>query len=805
MTHRTTPSGGALAALLIAAAVMLAAPGDADAVGMLIPTDQSLPPLAIKNHRVNINITDQAAVTRVEQEFINHTDRQLEATFIFPVPAGATVSDFALWINGVKTNGAVLERDKAREIYEGIVRRTQDPGLVEYMDGTLFQARIFPVPARGVQKVEIAFAQILDKSGSIRRLLYPLKTGRSSARLMEDFTIVADISSRSPIKTVYSPSHKLSVSRKSDHRVVASVEEMGADLERDFLLYMSTDDDDIGMTVLSFDDDGQGGDDGYYMMVLTPSIEVDEEKLPGKAVTFVVDTSGSMAGEKMEQARQALKYCVNKLRPKDRFNIVRFSTDVELLFGNPVEASADNVKRGLAFADNMEAAGGTAIDEALIEALKARVDPSLANMVIFMTDGRPTVGSTDINEIITHTKSANSNAARIFTFGVGFEVNTLLLDTIASDHNGQSDYIRPQEDIEVKVSALYNKIAYPVLTDIQIDVGEARVYDVYPRKMPDLFRGGQVVVLGRNRAALPATFKMTGRVGDKGVTMTFGEERGDAEGEAGSPTHDFIPKIWATRKVGYLLDEIRARGEVAELRDEVIRLARKYGLVTPYTSYLAVDDSELEQQQPPPISRRFEDGDRFVPEGAPLGGRDLGGGGGEGGGRGSSVARDPAPRNSGGLRAPAKAMEPSADEAFDAPVMRGSADKTAKKADRERVLKEKDAFASSSGEQAVESSIATEDLKQADSQVDSGALRSRFVSGRLFLYSDGAWRQEGLGAPTVKIKYFSEAYFDLLKARPEVQRFVSLGRRIVLKVGGQIVEIGPDGEEKLSVEKIRKW
>mgnify|MGYP000350850303 CR=1 FL=1 len=756
-----------LALSLVAVAVVMAAsPNQASAIGMLIPSDQNLPPLAVKSHRVNIDITDQAAVTKIEQVFVNHTNRQLEATFYFPVPKGATVSDFSLWINGRKTKGAVLEKNKARQIYEGIVRRTEDPGLIEYMDGTVFQARIFPVPANGEQKLEIAFAQVLDKSGSIRRLLYPLKTGRKAARLMQDFTLVANIDSRAPIKTVYSPSHKIAVSRKSDHEVQVSFEENAADLERDFLLYMSTSDDDIGMTVLSFDEDGKNGEDGYFMMVLTPKIEVDEEKMPGKTVSFVVDTSGSMAGEKMEQARGALKYCINKLRPQDSFNVIRFSTDVESLFANPVEASKDNKRRGLEFADQLEAAGGTAIDEALAQAMRAKVGASAAHMVIFMTDGRPTVGSTDINEIVGNVKKGNQGGAKIFTFGVGFEVNTHLLDAIARDHHGAADYIRPSEDIEVKVSALYNKIAYPMMTDISIDYGGARVYDVYPRQMPDLFRGGQVVVMGRNRSALPSALKVSGQIGQRAVTMTFGEEDGDPLAEEGSKAHDFIPKIWATRKVGYLLEQIRIQGELSELRDEVIRLARKYGLVTPYTSYLAVDDSELENRppvdrRPPPRVRAQEfDGD-------------MGGGG-------------MAPRAE-----PAPAAKPG---------------RAANQARREKAMAKKDAFAADSGEEAVESSLGTERYKRADSADDAASVRTRYIDNRLFVYQGGIWRQDGVeGQASIKIKYLSEAYFSLLKARPELRAYLALGQRVVLKVGKKTVEVGPDGVDSLSEAKIRAW
>lgn len=750
--------------------------GEAHAIGLLIPTERSLPPLAIKSHRVTVDITDSAAVTKVEQVFVNNQNRPLEATFVFPVPAGATVSDFSLWINGRKTKGTVLERGKARGIYEGIVRRLRDPGLVEYMDGSLFQARIFPVPARGEQKVEISYASVMDQVGDMRRFLYPLKTGRSSAQLMEDFTIVVNVSSRAKLKAIYSPSHRIAVSRKSDHDATISVEETAADLERDFLLYMGTGDKDIGLSLMTYDRDGPGGEPGYFLMVLSPQIEARNGRESNKTLTFVVDTSGSMIGEKMEQARGALLTCLQQLRVGDRFNVIRFATDVESLFGRPMPASIDNVQRGIRFAKQMEAAGGTSIDEALTEALRTQGSArgSLPPYVIFMTDGRPTVGDTNISHIISHAKANNHSQTRLFTFGVGYDVNTTLLDRIASDNAGLADYIRPNEDIEVKVAALFNKIAYPALADLQVDYGPSGVYDVYPRQLPDLFRGGQVVAMGRTRRPLSSTLKLTGRIGAEHVQMEFHEDSGIG---GGSVAHDFVPKLWATRKVGYLLSEIRTKGEVPELKDEVVRLARKYGLVTPYTSYLAVDDSEFDQPlRPPPIVH--------VPRRARVSGG--GGGGGSYGSKGEATGASIRP-------APAPSMRPTRSYA--------------KKKARERVLRGRGGMSADSGRQAVETSLATEELKRAETEGESGSIGTRYVDGQLFVLKSGAWQQDGVHADrkALKIKYMSDAYFALLKARPDLRSRLSLGKNVTLKVGRKTVVIGSSGIEKLDAKTIARW
>ena len=754
------------------------------ALGLLLPQEPQLPPLAVKTHHVRIDVTDQASVTKVEQVFVNHTDRQLEATFYFPVPPGATVSDFALWINGKKTPGAVLDKDQARQTYEGIVRRTQDPGLVEYMDGTLFQARIFPVPARGEQRVEISFAQVLDQDGDVRRLVYPLKTGKQAARLLQDFSVEVHISSKAPLKAIYSPTHKVQARRDDDHHAIVGVEESGADLEKDFLLYMATGGDDVGLTLLTYDEDGKGGEEGYFMLVLAPKIALNEDEVPARAITFVVDTSGSMSGEKIEQAKAALIQCLGKLRPKDRFNVVRFSTDVEPLFSNPAPATPENVQRGLSFARGMEAAGGTAIDDALKTALSQKVEGDLSHLVMFMTDGRPTVGTTDVNQILEGVKGANASKARVFTFGVGFDLNTTLLDTLARDHRGTSDYVRPQEDIEVKVSAIYNKIAYPVMSDVKLDYGQAQVYDVYPRQMPDLFRGGQILLMGRSRDGAPERFKLSGALAGRNVQLDL-SEKDPIQGSKDKP-NDFIPKLWATRKVGYLLEEIRAHGEDPELKQEVIRLAKKYGLVTPYTSYLAVDDSEL---TPPPVVRPEP---RPVPWGPPVDPW-L-----EGDARGAAPAAEDRFFHGGGGGGAVGGKAGNAQPAAPSKVL--------ERRKQEEALGESESFKKDTGERAVETSIALDDLKAADVDGDAGGIRTRYVGNRLFVFQQGAWTQDGVtGAASVKVKAFSPAWFRLLEAHPELKPCLGLTGRVILKVGSKVVEVGAEGQEDLTLDQIKRW
>ena len=733
----------ALGALLLVLCVVLPVT-KAWSIGLLLPADESLPPLAIRSHHVTIDVTDAASVTRVEQVFVNHTNRPLEATFFFPVPAGSTVSDFSLWINGKKTKGAVLDEKEARATYQRIVQRTLDPGLVEYIDGKLFSAKIFPVPALGEQKVEIAFAAVLGQESGLRRLTYPLKTGRQTATLLDDFSIVVNLSSRAPLKAIYSPTHQVEVVRRSDHLARVGLEDAGVDLEQDFVLYVGTGEYDIGLSLLTYDGDGKGGEDSYFLAVLTPRFEQTEREHARKAVTFVIDTSGSMTGEKLEQARAALVASLRKLRPVDLFNVVRFSTDVESLFQAPTSATEANVARGLAFANRMEPMGGTAIHEALTAALSVSVPSDTPHYVIFVTDGRPTVGETDAAAILKNV-ARRVGAARVFSLGVGYDVNAVLLDELAAAHHGTSDYVVPGETIEVKVAALYDRIAFPAVTDVAIDFGTAAVYDIYPRRLPDLFRGGQLVVLGRARDGIPQRLRMTGRIGNGAVVVDFDEAERVDRAVAATAVHDFIPKLWATRKVGYLLSEIRGKGDILELKTEVVRLAKKYGLVTPFTSYLAVDDAEFQN----------------------------------------------APQANGGVRRRHIVYE------FDDEKLAGQFNKPSNRmaklkesAGRESVISDNANLAASSGKGAVDTSRETNRLRGASSGDASANLNTRWVDGKLFVREQGVWVEQGVDKQKArKIKVGSKEYFDLVEKKPALRHKLSMDAEVMFEDAGESYQV----------------
>ena len=579
--------------------ILLAAAAPAQARGLLIPAEKKYPPLAMLNHQVSITIDDQVAVTHVEQTFRNHTDRELEATYIFPVPKGASVRKFAMWVNGTKVEGELVEADKARQIYTNIVRRTQDPGLLEYLGNNLLRMRVYPIPPKGDQKVAITYTSVAQAENGLIEYVYPLKTNGKAAQTLEKFAIKVDLKSQHALTNLYSPSHAIAMTRPSDRRALITFEKDAVVLDRDFQLYYQAGGKDVGLTALTHRP--VAGQNGYFMLLLAPRAELSKTQQAPRDMVFVLDTSGSMRGKRMTQARNALKYCIEKLSPNDRFTILNFATTVNKYSESLLAASADQLAHARKWVDDLEATGGTAINDALQTALGLRpADDARTFSIVFFTDGRPTIGETNAEKILKNVQARNSATTRIFTFGVGDDVNATLLDQLADQSRALSTYVREGEDIEHKVSSLYAKISNPVLTNLKLAVGpDVKLLEVYPPQLPDLFHGTQLVVLGRYSGHGHAAVKLTGNVGKEAREfvheVAFPEKTPDQRA--------FVEDLWARRKVGYLLDQIRANGERKELVDEVVALAKRYGITTPYTSYLIVPDG------PVPVAKKTKGAD----------------------------------------------------------------------------------------------------------------------------------------------------------------------------------------------------
>jgi Ca-activated chloride channel family protein len=830
--------------VLVALMAALVCAGSAPAQGLLLPTDRSIAPLALVGHQVSVAIEDQVAETRVVQTFRNPTDRALEATYIFPVPQGANVHKFTMWMNGKEVHGELVEADKARSIYTDIVRRTQDPGLLEYMGNNLLKLRVFPVPAHGDQKVSLSYTSVAANDGGLIEYVYPLRGDGKNATAVENVSIEVTLKSQHPLQSIYSPSHAITVTRADDRHATAHLKGTAASGARDFQLYYTSGGEDVGLTTL-FQRPGKP-DDGHFLLLISPRAELARSKQVPRDIVFVLDTSGSMQGKRIEQARAALNYCIGNLHTHDRFGLIHFATVVTRYRDQLLPASQANLHQAKKWVAGLEAAGSTNIDEALAAALALRPnDPGRSFTVVFFTDGQPTVGECDPDRIVKNAMARNTAETRIFTFGVGDDVNAVLLDQLAEKTRSVSTYVREHEDIEAKVSSLYSKISRPVLTDLKLTVDPSvKVTEIYPPHLPDLFHGSQLVVLGRYHGHGPARVTLTGRVGQETREFTY---------EAAFPVktkHNdkaFVEALWARRKVGYLLDQVRVNGENKELVDEIVRLAKKHGITTPYTSYLVAPDvpASVVQGQgqsgtwhqagtdlkmtaqwqnglimpntpsstPNGASAQYEDGGYYAaPEALfysfakPT--------------ASATPAATSGMASSGSVAGPSVVTgAPSASAGVDnrglvkeQMILQGIASTdTAPVAPAAPAPSVPAPSAScavplpTAGREGVDLSLLVNDLR---TQTQVAQATAREVAGRTCRNLNGVWVDEGFTAKTktVKIKAQSDAYFRLLEKQQQLSEVFQLGNRVVwITPSGTALVIDPtEGQERLSDAEIEE-
>jgi Ca-activated chloride channel family protein len=575
----------------------VAAPG-LRADGFIVPNPRPgevIPPLTVKDHRVTVAIVNQVAKTSVDQVFVNNFDRDIEGTYIFPIPENASVSEFAMFIGGERVSGEILDSRKARRVYEDIVRRMRDPGLLEYLGRGMFQARVYPIPARGEKRIQISYTEVLKSDGNLVKYLYPLNTEKFSRDPLKEFSLSARIESQVPILNVYSPSHRVSVRKEGETKVSIGYEETNVKPDRDFVLYYSLSKDDIGLTFMNW----PGPDGSFFMLLASPRFAAAADGVIDKNLILVLDSSGSMRGNKIRQVKAAARYIVRNLGKYDQFSLLDFDDGVTPFSETLIPADREHVDKALSFIDAIEDSGGTNINDALTKGLKLMRPGARPNYILFLTDGQPTVGITETAEILKNIGRANESASRLFVFGVGDDVNTELLDRLASDERGISVYVGEAEDIEAAVSGFYEKVSSPLLADLRLTFKGIDVRSVYPQGLPDLFKGSQLVVVGKYEGDGPLTVVLKGRVGRQERRFVLeGRKLGHDE------SFNFLPRLWANRRIGYLLEEIRLRGQNPELVEEVRRLGLRYGIVTPYTSFLV---TERERRQLPAAAPEAQD------------------------------------------------------------------------------------------------------------------------------------------------------------------------------------------------------
>ena len=717
-------------------------------------------PLELKEVKIAAKISDQVSQTTLEQTFYNPSNRRVEGTYIFPIPENAEIESFQMEINGKMTKGEILNAKKAKEIYEKIVRESKDPALMEYSDKAIFKIRIFPIEPKKEKKIKIKYKELLKKDGRMNAYKFPLRAEKFLTNPVNQISLKISIDSENELKFIYSPSHKIDIEREGKKSALLSYKEKDILPENNFEILFSTHQDDessMGFDFITYKE--KGNETGYYAMLISPGNWRPDSLIP-KDVIFVLDSSGSMRVKKLDQAKAAINFCLKSLNTTDKFEIIRYSTETESLFGNLKSANKKNLNLAEDFIQNIEAGGGTAIEEALLEAIKTSTsknvkDSKRPRQIISITDGRPTIGETRTDKIIDRiikTHHSIKKNTRIFSFGIGTDINTKLLDLISQKTKASTEYVLPEESIELKISRFYSKVAQPVMTNISIkNESSVRLSEEYPKDLPDLFKGDQLVTLGRYKINQKneKNFRafMQGSIAGKQVKFNLNEKI--------NPNRDnaFIARLWATRKVGYLLEEIRLHGESEELKDTVAKLARKWGIVTPYTSYLILEDEES---------------------------------------RGVPIAR----QSIGNRKVTPKSNNITIQEAR---LIR-------RKIEAESFL----GFSKNeTGDSAVAASRASNELKSAN---QSGAFKdaykesqygntnhnfkqqaTRRIAGKTFFQNASGWidslASEKSYKEEIKIKFGSDSYFNLLYQRPENSKWLSVGTNLQIVIDEKLYNI----------------
>ncbi|HWE36813.1 MAG TPA: VIT domain-containing protein [Isosphaeraceae bacterium] len=577
--------------LALAVLAALGAIRPAAGQGIIIDRRPNMPlarTFEVREVAVDARVRDQVAEVRVSQTFHNPGSFPIDAEYLFPMPDEGAIQDFVLMVDGREQPGRLLPKDEARRIYEEIVRTKRDPALLEYMGRGAFRTSVFPIPGNSDRTVTLRYTQVLRRDKDVIEFAYPFGTQKFTAKPIRRLSLDVRIEGKDPIKSLYSPSHDATIRRDGDRRASISLVEHDVIPSRDFRLLYTLAEGSIGATLLSYRP--SEGDDGYFLLLASPEVRRDDVKPRPKTVVCVLDRSGSMAGKKIEQARNALQFVLDNLRDDDLFNIIAYDDRVETFkpeLQRLTKESHDDARR---FVDNIRPGGSTDIDAALKSALDMLRDDSRPSYVLFLTDGLPTAGETRETAIADDGRKANKVRARVFAFGVGYDVNARLLDRLSGGSGGTSEYVKPDEDIEAHVSRFYAKLTSPVLTDIKVELARTDVNSTYPRDIPDLFEGGQLIWVGRYRQSGPTTVRLSGKVGDDRRSFDFSADL--APSGRGS-NYEFVERLWAIRRVGFLIDQIDLHGQSRELVDELVRLSTRYGILTPYTSFLADENQNL--------------------------------------------------------------------------------------------------------------------------------------------------------------------------------------------------------------------
>jgi Ca-activated chloride channel family protein len=698
---------------------------------------------------VNVRIVGRVAQIEVEEWFRNQGGGLGEGDYLYPLPGEAVFSNYSLFQGDQELKGETMDAQQARAIYQEIVRKKRDPALIELAGHGLIRARVFPINPGDTRRITLRYTQMMPRAGDALQFRYAAGGRYGLGRNLEGaqaptstqelapltFRLVAD--SGAMFRDPFSPTHELKVER-SDGRLMVRP---AGNLTGDLTVFLPLANGLVGMSVVTHRPNDEAG---YFMLTVVPA-PADEASVP-RDVTVILDVSGSMSGSKLDQAKRALNQLLGSLRGRDRFRLASFSSTVSTYQRGWIQATSDQMAAARRWIDGLSAGGGTNIADALDEAFRLSGDPEHLNVVLFLTDGLPSVGEQDPERLAQMAERARGNA-RVFAFGVGYDVNTYLLDRLSAAGRGSTQYVQPNEDVEEALGRLVTKISHPVLTDLEIAEAPVRLTELYPQRLPDLFAGEELVLFGRydderggvndgdgwnapshgsTTGRLVLTGRRAGRTERFEVRVTFPDHQRD---------NDYIPRLWAARKIGVLTQSIKLNGSNPEVEREIRETALRYGLLTEYTSYLV--------QEPMNVAIR------------------------------PGMLRD-------------RAVAPAA-----APLAMASGQGAVVAAEQARANREA-------------KSVAGIDAAELDITRRANGPTTRAVAGRVFIMKDGLWTDlwHADSLRVVRVEPFSDAYFALLDRLPELKPYWSEMDRVLVSGKHVSIALDPQGTSALGLAEL---
>ena len=591
MSHSRGLLAAARQALTLAALAIMAtlATRPVQAAGLLVADGGFGGVLEVKEQDVRVTINNGIAVTEVSQVFRNTENRVVEALYTFPVPNKASVSNFSMWINGKEMIGEVVEKQRARQIYESYKQTRRDPGLLEQVDYKRFEMRVFPIAAGAEQRIQITYYQELDFDHDCAQYVYPLSTVTQKnldQSTRGRFSFALDVKSEVPIVELASPSHAdqlVVVKHKGAHYWQASLETQRGDLSRDVVVRLGLARPRTGIDLIT---SKTSGEDGYFQLTLTAGEELDS-KLKGSDYVFVVDVSGSMMHDgKLALSREAVAAFVGSLDNQDRFEVITFNIAANPLFSTLKPVTAEAQKQAGEFLRSQRAMGGTILRPAIEAAYRYHDSDRQLNVVV-LSDGM--TEQAEQRELLALI-GGRPKGATVFCVGIGNEVNRPLLGQLAKETGGLATFISSGDDFERHAEAFRRKLVRPAATGVKIGFEGAAVYDLEPPTLPNLYHGQPVRLYGRYKTSGAAKVVVSAEILGSPLNQAL-----EVTLPAANDKNPEIERMWAFHRVERLMGEDRGKG-AASNRDEIVRLCEGYSITSEFASLIVLEnDAEYQR------------------------------------------------------------------------------------------------------------------------------------------------------------------------------------------------------------------